>query len=61
MDAYRFTLSRADYDRAIHTHTLPLAAYHRSRRDWSLAGVTITALWSDAATFDTFRASLAKA
>ncbi len=61
MDAYRFILSRSEYDLAIHTHTLPLAEYHRSRRDWSLAGVTITALWSDAAAFDAFRASLVRA
>jgi hypothetical protein len=58
MIPYRFTLSRADYDHAIHSHTLPLDAYHRSRREWSLDGVTITALWSDAAIFDKFRASL---
>lgn len=58
---YRFTLSRSEYDRAIHMHALPLPEYHRSRRDWSLNGVTITALWSDAAAFDAFRATLVQA
>lgn len=58
MDAYRFTLSRRQYDLAIHTHTLPLPEYHRSRRDWSTSGVTVTALWSDAAAFDAFRSAL---